>query len=207
MGWPRWSPSKRLAAGCLGVAVALFGCITAIGWSGKKARDGQAPDAPLGIVATAGPELATPTDEPVVDIPGTIPGLAAVDVYGNLKPRGFTCEDRAGAAGGWLWTCKDETAQRSFVVDITARAATRIQHVSATALDFGSGNPTDTAREFLLFVATLPYEGARPDDAKAWVATNLDSPEASTTIGGATLTLRAVERSRNLTISAASATP
>lgn len=133
----------------------------------------------VGDVATEAP----PTEE-VAESP-TIPGLVAANIYGNLENRGFTCE-RDSTSEGFVATCRDAQGN-----DAIARGTgpTGISLVTATAL--GTGGDEESGA-FLGFVASVPYDGAEPDSATAWVEENVGK-NAETVFGGAKFRLIAAE--------------
>lgn len=73
-----------------------------------------------------------------------IPGLAAVDVTGNFRNRGFSCPAmRIGATGGGLWDCTLRRGDVEHQVSVTGRFPTQIQFVSMTTFQYGA-NPSDS---------------------------------------------------------------
>ncbi len=65
-----------------------------------------------------------------------------------------------------------------------------IKLVTATSLGLSGGD--DEARVLLGFVASVPYDGAEPDAARAWVEENVGK-NTETMFGGAKFRLIAVE--------------
>lgn len=113
-----------------------------------------------------------------------IPELTAVDVYGNLENKGFTCEKRSMSQAPiyLVWTCKDSASDYDFTVEIFAGNSMQIYAINTTALNFTSKTNTIVSGDFLSFMATLPYKDAKPTEAKDWVKNNIESHDKSTVI-------------------------
>jgi len=191
------------------VVVAVCGCFGAlIVWNGLESLGlveplpTHTPDTAATASARADRIARRATSPPKEESSPTIPGLVAVDVYGNLEDKGFECDGRSGRAGGMLWDCKVETVSYSHTVSITGRGPTAVESVSATSLDYSGSTPDGTARDFLAFVASIPYTGASPQAAANWVRQNVGQDGASTVYGGAVFTLRASGDARILEIKA-----
>ena len=75
---------------------------------------------------------------------------------------------------------------------------TQIEYVTATALGYGNAG----AATFLGFVATLPYDGARPNEARQWVEERVTRGGGETTIGAAVFRLSGPQDARTLDIKA-----
>jgi hypothetical protein len=118
-------------------------------------------------------------------IPTTIPSLYPVDVYGNLKDRGFGCEGPAQVGGESVWHCTSSDTRAKYTVEILGPDASSVRLVEATVLSFDPSTTNETASDFLGYVATVPYEGSNPEQAKLWVQDNVDTTRPlSTKIGG-----------------------
>lgn len=123
--------------------------------------------------APATPQTPAPTEAPSFDFDKPIPGLAAVGVTANLVDRGFDCGGMEQTDSGVMYQCTlsaPDAEQRVVVVGSTPGSITL---VDSTALDFGP-NPGDSAKAFLQYMATIPCEGCKPEEAKAWVRDNFD---------------------------------
>jgi hypothetical protein len=118
--------------------------------------------------------------------PATIPGLLPVDVYGNLEYEGLTCEgpNSIGADEVW-WTCEGSDLSAEYMVEIRGPDSSNVRLVEATVLSFDPSATEETAADFLGFVATVPYKGSNPEEARLWVEENADTTRpVSTEIGG-----------------------
>jgi hypothetical protein len=114
----------------------------------------------------------------------TIPGIAAVDLHGNLTDRGFSLDKNLSSAIK-SWTCTQKNESNMYEAIVYGRGATEITKIQATAQNYSTGNTGKMAAEFLGFVATLPYDGATPAQSRTWVENNINS-NTSTVIGGVT---------------------
>ena len=119
-------------------------------------------------------------------IPTAIPGLVPVEVYGNLKARGFGCEGPARVGGESVRRCTGSDTRAEYTVEIWGPDASSVRLVEATVLSFDPSTTNETAADFLGHLATVPYEGSNPEEAKLWVQDNVDTTRPLTTkIGGA----------------------
>ncbi len=111
-----------------------------------------------------------------------IPGLLPVDVYASLEDRGYSCggPEPIGDDEVW-WVCEGSDLSAEYVVEIWGPDGSSVRLVEVTAYSL-DGSPVDES--LLAFVATVPYEGSNPEEAKLWVEENMDARRASTEIGG-----------------------
>lgn len=113
-----------------------------------------------------------------------IPGLAAVDLHGNLTPKGFELTKNLGGVQS-EWKCQLVDGLLNYVAEAFGPSASKITSVKATVYGVSASGIDQDAAEFLGFVASLPYDGADPAKARAWVAANVGR-SAETVIGGVT---------------------
>lgn len=110
----------------------------------------------------------------------TIPGLVAVDFYGNMTKVGWKCTGPNKSANLANWDCKDPTDPigTAAVMGWSPTEILKVQIMVSRA----------NAPEVLGYVATLPYTGAQPAEAQAWVKQALTTVSqgnpAETTFGG-----------------------
>lgn len=106
-----------------------------------------------------------------------IKGLAAVDVTINLEQSfGFECDGPDFEKGRVRYYCRSSEDPASYV-EVYGKGPTEIENVAAFSTSFAS--------DLLSYVATLPYKGSRPTEAKEWVLAHLGDSEAHLTIGTA----------------------
>jgi len=119
---------------------------------GASAALASASPTPSSTRSVAPPSSAPPstaaTGSPVAtfDFEKPIPGLAAVDVTGNLSDRGFDCGDMELTDSGVLYECIYSDGDVEQRVYITGTSPGQIKLVDSTALDF-TATPGDSARE------------------------------------------------------------
>lgn len=127
--------------------------------------------------ATSRPTEAPPTPVPTArntepPATGLIPGLTPADVTLNMEERNFDCTNAERGQLYYTWVCTRENTAYTLRVDVYARVLATVDYVSATAIQYGTPDD-DFAASFLGFVATLPYDGAEPENARAWVESTL----------------------------------
>lgn len=130
----------------------------------------------------------------------TIPGLSAVDVYGNLKNIEFSCSGPdIGSDGLTSWECKEETGEHMYLVEILGKNSSEILTVQATALNYSNINTDDVVKDFFGYVASVPYENSDQVFAKNWVIQNI-AQKTNEVINRVRFTMAGNEKSRILTI-------
>ncbi len=129
-----------------------------------------------------------------------IPGISAVDVYGNLKNIGFSCSGPdVGSDGLASWECKEKTSEHMYLVEILGKGPSEILSVQATALNYSSKSTDIVTKDFFGYVASVPYDNSDQVSAKNWVIKNI-AQKTNKVIGGVRFTIAGNERSRILTI-------
>lgn len=113
-----------------------------------------------------------------------IPGLTAVDVHGNLTNKGFSLNKNL-KPGNVYWECKNQNSEHLYHVFIYGDNASNIFQVKATVLNYSSKSTESLAKDFLGFIATIPYTGSKPNEAKNWVISNINK-SCTTSIAGVT---------------------
>ena len=137
-----------------------------------------------------------PEPEPA---PRNIPGLTPQDVYLNLENKGFKCSEPKlmGHQNEVRWTCEKQEAQGEYLIKIDSSDANSVRLVKARVISQDPARADALAQDFLGYVARVPYEGAQPEEAKAWVEQNVGS-KVSAEFGGVSYTLGAKAGSRFL---------
>lgn len=119
----------------------------------------------------------TPTDAPVESI-GILPGLRPADVTVNLEDRrGMDCASAEQNGNYYVWVCERAEGDISIHVEIYAKTLATVDYITAHVLQLGEPSD-DLAEELLGFIATMPYDGAEPDAARAWVEETLPTIRA-----------------------------
>ena len=131
--------------------------------------------------------------------PRNIPGLTPQDVYLNLENRGFKCSEPElmGPDNEVRWTCEKQEVQGEYLVEINSSDANSVRLVEARVISHDPARADALAKDFLGYVARVSYEGAQPEEAKAWVEQNVGS-KVSAEFGGVSYTLGGKAGSRFL---------
>jgi hypothetical protein len=135
------------------------------------------------------PEASMPTPEASPDAAATsqIPGLTPRNVTVTLEQNQFTCTLPVKGAVYYERTCtRGVPAVQVFQVVISGRAPGTVDFIEAFILQYE--NPeNEIAIQILSLIAGLPYDGAAPDEARAWVESAvpaLSGDTQETTLGG-----------------------
>src|SRR5215207_8982068 len=131
--------------------------------------------------------------------PSNIPGLTPQDVYLSLENRGFTCSEPEvmGHENDVRWTCERQDAKGRYLVEINSKDANSVRLLKAWVISRKRARADALAQDFLGYVARVPYEGAQPEEAKAWVEQSVGS-KASAKFGDVSYTLAAKADTRFL---------
>ena len=126
--------------------------------------------------------------------PSNIPGLTPQDVYLSLENRGFTCSEPEvmGHENDVRWTCERQEAKGRYLVEINSKDANSVRLLKAWVISPREppARADALAQDFLGYLARVPYAGAQPEEAKAWVEQSVGS-KASAEFGGVSYTLAA----------------
>jgi len=119
-----------------------------------------------------------------------IPGLTPQDVYLDLENRGFKCSEPEvmGPDNEVRWTCEKQETHGEYSVEINSSDANSVRLIEAWVISNEPARADALAQDFLGYVARTPYEGAKPEEAKAWVEQNVGS-KVSAEFGGVSYTL------------------
>lgn len=184
----------------------------------KVLQPTDTPEPPATITPVPPTDTPAPTNTPMpTDIPapptstlpppptkvtGFLPGLMPADIKVNLENRAFTCAPVEEAASLYVWTCKKATDIARLEVMFYSRTLGTVDFIDASVLQ--SGKPADDlSTAFLGFMATMPYDNAKPDAAKAWVAETIPTLKGegdvrSATFGGVPFQLFGISTARAL---------
>lgn len=159
-----WKISLRIAA--IAIFWVVFIGLASMDEKPSKESDDNSNNEIVEEVVQAQPE-ATPQVEEKNE--PTIPGLTAADIKLNLKDKGFACSGPDSLVDLVEWVCEDKTNSYQYTVEIVGESAFKIYVVTATAVNFTGQGVTDQDIQFLAYIASMPYEGAQPQEAKDWV--------------------------------------
>lgn len=199
-----------LVGTAFGVVFLLAGSMTSPTPLPPSATVPARPSAPASVVDQAPvatqPPPATPTTQSAPRV-NVIAGLAPVDVTVNLRNKGLECSGIRPGKELHSWHCKSTPAEGGgffeHSVEVWGPSTAAVSSVNATVLQYARPSD-DLAGTFLGYVATLPYEGALPAEARRWVEENVSRVDtgkpATTTIGAATFALVGPKTGRFLQI-------
>lgn len=150
------------------------------------------------------PAASDPAPAPAESSQAFLPGLLAADVTVNLEQRGFECTSADKGVNYYYWSCTDSNELYDVTVELYGRTLSTLDYVNAVVLQFGA--PMDElALPFLGYIATVPYDGAEPERARAWVEQTLptittNGDVRTATFGGVQYELFGWPPARNLKI-------
>jgi hypothetical protein len=128
-------------------------------------------------------EVSVSKEETVTEEkPFFIPGLKPVDVYLNMENKGFNTKS-SHTDFGHSWKSKFSQSGIDYEVITYSSDDDYVESVSATAIITPPKKAVAT-QHFLEFVASIPYENAKPEEAAKWVANHFNNDGDSTVIAG-----------------------
>ena len=169
--------------GCFGTLIRL-GVIGFVGVMllAMFARNGQPPRPQQEEAGTSAATLSDGKDDltteqlanQMLSSQPKIPGLLAADVHLNLTNRGFVLKSRMGQTL-CEWLCGKEMPWGRLDVDCFGSDPNSLHKVVAmvSAPEGWADEQRKAAEDLFPFIATLPYEGAEPEAASAWVKENI----------------------------------
>ncbi len=127
---------------------------------------------------TLTPLASTPNSE----VMGQLPGLSPVNVTVGLEGQKFTCTAVKNVGDYYERTCLRGLPSVNLIqIVISGRETSIVDFIEISVLQ--NENPENkTAHEVLGFIATMPYDGADPEKARAWVESTI--PAVSGKPGG-----------------------
>jgi hypothetical protein len=127
------------------------------------------PNSPV-ISETAVPTLIQ-TETP--EATGVLAGLSPVNITLNLEQQNFTCTAVKKVTTHYERTCtKGTPSTYLFQVVISGRESFLVDFIETSVVQY-SNPDSKTAIPILGFMATMPYEGATPEEARAWVESTI----------------------------------
>jgi hypothetical protein len=118
---------------------------------------------------------ATLLSTPNLEVVGQLPGLSPVNITVSLEGQEFTCTQVKKVADHYERTClKGLRSESLFQVVIAGREPFLVDFIEASVLQAKEPD-NDIAAPLLGFMATMPYDGATPEDARAWVESTIST--------------------------------
>ena len=118
------------------------------------------------------------TTKAAEDAPKYIPGLQAVDVYGNFEKKGFTT-NKDIAADHSTFTSSMTDGEKVYTVRALGAKPSSINKIEASVT---FSNPDAISKQFIGFAASVPYTGSNGTAATQWATDHFDKG-GDTTIG------------------------
>jgi len=118
-------------------------------------------------------EVSTPTLASDAAIAGQLPGLSPVNVTVGLEGQKFTCTAVKKGTFSYERTCTRGLPSVNLIqVFISGRESSIVDFIEISVLQ--NENPENkTSPEVLGFLATMPYDGSTPEEARAWVESTI----------------------------------
>lgn len=177
--------AKPIQYGLVIIAASICVCCSIFAFISSGDKTTQQPTQEV-VIAVSSPVVSQQNSpEPTVQPSAVLPGLYPADVTVNLEQRGFTCSDVEKGTLYYSRLCKrDESSLLNMAVIIYGSEITTVDLIESVVLQLENPLP-DLAIPFLGFMATMPYIGAVPDQARAWVEQEIptinDAKKESTT--------------------------
>jgi hypothetical protein len=113
------------------------------------------------------------------DMTGVLAGLSPVNITVNLEQQNFTCTAVKKVTTHYERTCtKGTSSTYLFQVVIFGRESFLVDFIETSVLQY-SNPDSKTAIPIVGFMASMPYEGATPEDARAWVESTIPALEGA----------------------------
>ena len=143
---------NRMRQALFGAAILALGAGACGGGSGAPAAD-QQPGAP-------GPAKY-------------LAGLHAADLAKAIREKGLACKEPVSEHDGMHWVCEAKTPLVGYFAEYWGRVPGRLEYIKVVVTQ--SGAPKVERIIALLDVfAGLRYQGAQPEQARQWIAANVD---------------------------------
>lgn len=175
---------KWLAYGVIGVIVLAIIAVTTDDTNASSSQKSAEEITPTDAVSSkdAGDAEKITSSEG----PKTIPGIAAVDVYGSFEQKGFSV-DKKFTGSGCTFTCSQIDGDKVYEVTVYGKKPESIDKVKATVM-FEKADAV--SKQFIGYAASIPYTDGNPAAATEW-ATDHFQDGGDTTIGNVRFVLTA----------------
>jgi hypothetical protein len=113
--------------------------------------------------------------------PAVILGLQPVDVYLNLTNKGFSKKGPSLIDGTYIIECRKEERGIIYNVAIFGPSVSSVNAIKADVIQ--STRPQEetgeAAKDFLGYIASIPFKGSDPAANRQWVEEHVDGGEAT----------------------------
>ncbi|NDW11257.1 hypothetical protein [Dysgonomonas sp. 520] len=144
------------------------------------------------IIAIIAPK-STPTDQEsqvTENIEKYINGLEPADVYLNMEQQGFETQYLPNEFGS-LWISSKKVQGIDFRVEIYSSNRKNLESVRATAMIDITQKDIQSTQQFLLYVASIPYDSSNYEAVAKWLKDNFNNDKASIVVSGVRFTISA----------------
>ena len=129
----------------------------------------------LAISACGGGKQAEPAAPATPAAPDHLVGLHASDLTKGFRERGLVCKDAVLEKDFWHYVCESSTPLVQYRGEFYAKVPGRVEYIRVLIAQSGSAR-LEVAAPLLAFLANQNYQGAEPDQARAWVEKAVEAP-------------------------------
>lgn len=117
-----------------------------------------------------------------------IPGLTAVDVYGNFEDIGFVIEKNFSSdLKEWICTLDDRGV--SYRVTVLGDSPLKILSVTGIAILTNTNSDISISKDFFNYLCSIPYDRSNSALVQNWLSNNFNS-SSSKVVSGVTFSIR-----------------
>jgi hypothetical protein len=107
--------------------------------------------------------------------PDHLAGLHASDLTKGFRERGLVCKDAVLERDFWHYVCESSTPLVQYRGEFYAKVPGRVEYIRVLVAQTGDAK-LEVAAPLLAFLANQRYEGADPEQARAWVEKAVAAP-------------------------------
>jgi hypothetical protein len=107
--------------------------------------------------------------------PDHLVGLHASDLTKGFRERGLVCKDAVLEKDFWHYVCESSTPLVQYRGEFYAKVPGRVEYIRVLIAQSGSAK-LEVAAPLLAFLANQHYQGADPEQARAWVEKAVEAP-------------------------------
>lgn len=112
--------------------------------------------------------------KPPVDKGPVLPGIAAVDIYGNFEGSGSFQKEKTRFQGVTKYTLTERMPMHMFQVESYSVGETKVHRISATCqIYLANVNLNTSCKQFIGYVASVPIDGINAYEVRNWVESSV----------------------------------
>jgi hypothetical protein len=127
------------------------------------------------VLAACGGKTAESTAPAEPAAPDHLAGLHASDLTKGFRERGLVCKDPVLEKDFWHYVCESSTPLVRYRGEFYAKVPGRVEYIRVLVAQTGDAK-LEVAAPLLAFLANQRYEGADPENARAWVEKAVMAP-------------------------------